>query len=684
MANTDLPFPNSSSRHENGSLFGLTRYGRKKRTVFLLLIIVVGSVLWFNSDLHRLTNNSSDLQQDNIANYIPDDATGVSFDELSKGADAAKSAHETSKIDVGTEGQPLIEENEDEELELNEQKKKDAQNENAAVVSKKPPTTSADNTSGSKTKSNSNNGSSNKLPSAATIELQPQHFKYFLVIATKADHLSRRQIIRQSYFGLTDNMEACLKRDKGLNYLFWIYGEEPKPKTPERRLYEAEKMEWNDLEKVGYDSYDQNAILKWVETTLNERGVTYDYLIIQDSYSLVQLNYIQQQLQAEAGKMWEVSKSVTDLAWLPAQSDKVLIAGKDAVKKAMARENELKDISVQDDENASPSTIMANYYEFYRSISVQMNFITTKKDVDRLKTMLGELPVFVSRDENRFETWTNNVESIPDMTVAVSNIYQDADFTSVAEKLNVGAASLCKTLERPTIAVMTSSFIYPDGCMERSASLAADNKRQYALRHQYAFVSRSTEFAQQEVRDVKRRTVWGKIDAVQKVLPKYEWIFWMDMDAVIMNADQTLQGILDDLRVKYPEGPRAFEKNIDLVIAKPTRDKMINAGVFLLRNTEWAHKFLNAVQASKNWYNKGPSYEQGAMWDIIQLPGYKEKVLLLENDDHTFNTLPKRYIPGDFIVHFAPDKCPGPAVLKGLEAAKRIQQGEMVLTMDDE
>lgn len=411
---------------------------------------------------------------------------------------------------------------------------------------------------------------------------------------------------------------------------------------------------------------------------MSERGVTFDYLIIQDGYSLIQLNYIQQQIQSEVGKMWEVGKTANDIAWVSPKNSNVLVAGVDAVKKLLERESEMKDVVAE-----GGATLMTNFYEFYRSITVQLKHITAKKQVERLQSFKDELPIFID-DQKRFTTWGNNVESIPDMTIAVSNIYQDTDFSAVAKALNVGVASLCKPLEKASIAVVTSSFIYPDSCMEPSAALAADNKRQYAIAHNYAFVARSNEFAQQELRTTKRRTVWGKIDAVQKVLPKYDWLFWMDMDAVIMNPDITVQGILDDLRAKYPDGPRAFEKNIDLVIAKPTKDKMINAGVFFMRNTEWAQKFLNAVQDSKKWYNQGPSYEQGAMWDLIQLPGYKERVLLLENDDHTFNTLPYRYVPGDFIVHFAPDKCPGPAVLNGLEAAELIQQGEVITSFKED
>ncbi|KAI8364467.1 galactosyl transferase GMA12/MNN10 family-domain-containing protein [Choanephora cucurbitarum] len=633
---SDLPFPNSS-RAENTSLFGGARFGRKKRTIIILLLVVVFFVLWFNSDLDRSSAVS-------VGNYVPDDATGISPDEQKA------SEHKN----VLEEEEQLIEE---------EEEVQDIPVVHTEPVStpKKPPTVTKP--------------SESSLKPVTTINMTPQHFKYFVVIASRADNMSRRQLIRDTYFGQKDNIEPCMKRDKGVNYMFWVYGNEPTPKSAERRLYETEKMEWNDLEKVTATAYSQDAVLKWVNTNLAARGVTFDYLIIQDAHSVIQFNYIQQQVLNEVGKMWEVKKGATDLAWVSPEHENVVVAGSEAIKKVLENETQFKDIVAE-------GALMTNYYEFYRSIKLQLNFVTARKEVDRLVETMSQLPVFIEKSDS-FITWTNTIESIPDMPIAVTDVYQDGDFDSVAKTIKVGATSLCKPLEKANIAVVTSSFIYADSCMEPSAALAADNKREYAKAHNYAFVARSTEFAQQEVRSVKRRTVWGKIDAVQKVLPRYDWLFWMDMDAVIMNPEITVQDILDDLRKKYPDGPRAFESKIDLVIAKPTRDKMINAGVFFLRNTPWAQKFLNDVQASKNWYNQGPSYEQGAMWDLIQLPGYKEHVLLLENDDHTFNTLPKRYVPGDFIVHFAPDKCPGPAVLKGLEAAQLIQEGEIITSFEE-
>ncbi|KAI9257771.1 galactosyl transferase GMA12/MNN10 family-domain-containing protein [Helicostylum pulchrum] len=629
MAGSELPFP-TNTRTDN-SLFGGARFGRKKRTIFILLLVAVFFVLWFNSGLDRL-NGTQDV----------DTSKQTKDDTLDKG--------------TFLPSQDSLDEVEDvEDIEENKEVTKPKQD--TVKEAEEKPTTKY-------------------TPPTTIYKTTPQHFKYFMVIASRATNLSRRQLIRDTYFGLHDNVEPCMKRDKGLNYLFWVYGDIPASKTPERRLYETEKMEYNDLEKVDKTAYNQDDILRWAETTLSDRGITYDFLIVQDGYSLVHLNYIQQTLQSEIGKLPQ-GKEATDMAWVSPDNNNALVAGSTAVKKLMENEELYKDMIAEEG-----STLMANFYEFSRSISIQLNHITSKKDVSRLKALVEDIPLFIS-EINRFSSWENHVEAIPDMTIAVANIYQDADFTSVANALSLGYASLCKPLEKASIAVVTSSFIY-DACMEPSASLAADNKRQYALAHNYAFVARSAEFAHQALRDEKRRPVWGKIDVVQKVLPKYDWIFWMDMDAVVLNPDQTVQTLLDEFRDNFPEGPRAFESQIDLVISKPTKDKMINAGVFFMRNTEWSQKFLNAVQEAKEWYNKSPSYEQGAMWELLQQPGFKEHVLLLEDDDHTFNTFPKFYTPGDFIVHFAPDKCPNAAVLEGLKAAQKIQEGETITSFKED
>ncbi|KAG1143587.1 hypothetical protein G6F37_006802 [Rhizopus arrhizus] len=635
MASAELPFPNSA--RNDSSLFGGTRLSRRKRIIFLLLLFVVFFVLLFSSDLSRVQNAISSSAQEEQAS--------------------------TSNKEHQSANEAIIEDEVlEEELPQFE------------VVTTTTTTTKA---TATKKPSAATNKSSAKPKPEIIVETpaqaQQQHFKYFIIIASKVNHSSRRQLIRNTYFGLQDNLEPCMKRDKGVQYLFWLYGDLPKAKTAERRLYETEKMEWNDFIKLEIDTYDQDILLRWAKDYFQKYNISFDFLIVQDSYSFIQLNYIQQTIDAEKNKLSETAVP-TDLVWFSPQHTNLLVTGSNALDKLWEYESDIIDL-------VPDSTLMSNLYEFSRAVEAQKKVISSKSETNRLREYF-KLPVFLG-EQNRFITWSNSVEAVSDMTVSVANVYQDSDFASLAQKLNVGSVSICKVLEKSSIAVVTSSFIYPDSCMEKAAPPAADNKREYAMKHNYAFVARSTEFAQQALRADKRRTVWGKIDVVQKVLPKYDWIFWLDIDAVIMNPEQTVQGILDKLRSEYPGGARKFEENIDLVIARPTRDKMINAGVFFMRNTEWAQEFLGDLQDFTKWYNLSPSYEQGGMWELIQLSKHKSHVLLLDNDDHTFNTLPKRYVPGDFIVHFAPDKCPGPAVLKGLEAAKKIQNGEMITRFEE-
>ncbi|KAI9253223.1 galactosyl transferase GMA12/MNN10 family-domain-containing protein [Sporodiniella umbellata] len=625
MASSELPF--TSNGRTEPSLFGGSRLSRRKRTIFLLLLVALFFVLLFSADLNRVQNAVSSTHQDD------------SLPEV---------AH-----------RPLPEEEEEEEdilvnhpVEVTTKKKTPAATETPNAA--KPTTVQPPN-----------------LIIETPERPKQQHYKYFIIVASDINHSSRRQLIRSSYFGFNDNLEPCMKRDKGVQYLFWLYGNLPKTKTAERRSYETEKMEWNDFIKVKTDTYNQDVLLKWAKDYLKKNTITFDFLIVQDTYSFTQLNYIQQTIDAEKGKL-PLTTLATDLVWYSPKYTNTLVAGSSALEKMWEYQS---DVSNQD----TDSTLLSSFFEFTRAIDFEKK-IGTKAEVARLSKYFS-LPIFLGEQE-RFVTWNNYVEGIADMTVSVANVFQDSDFAALVKRLNLGTISVCKPLEKATIAVVSSSYIYPDSCMERAAPPAADNKREYALSHNYAFVARSTEFEQQSLRADKRRPVWGKVDVVQKVLPKYDWIFWMDMDAVIMNPEHTVQGILDTLRSQYPDGPRMFEENIDLVIAKPSRDKLINAGVFFMRNTEWSRQFLNEVQGFKKWYNLGSNYEQGAMWELIQLKKHKSHVLLLDQDDHTFNTFPSFYKSGDFVVHFAPDKCPGPAVLKGLEAAKKIEDGEKITSSD--
>ncbi|KAI9468683.1 galactosyl transferase GMA12/MNN10 family-domain-containing protein [Zychaea mexicana] len=526
------------------------------------------------------------------------------------------------------------------------------------------------------------------------------HYAYIIVIASEAPYQSRRNLIRSSYFGLYDNLIPCMRYNTDVFYTFWIHGGPPPSNTPQRRQYEAEKMEWNDMvEMPSHVPFEQETVLDWVESTLKtSRRIEYDYLIIQDIETFLQLHVIKREL--DAGVIGEYSNmpyvvsmdQPLNLIWgsfSGTEDDKhAAIIGADAAQLAMSKRDQIQQ------QFAVSKHLLTNTYNYYRAVSGVLKAETdaTLEPEEAVEEQGRLIPEFVREDRfsdtRRFIRWENNVESVHIEDQAITKVYQDSDFSDLARWTSLRSLSTCTrhyySSDRPndrdpaSIAVVTSSYIY-DSCMEPSATLAAENKRQYAIKHGYSFVARSSEFAQQLVKH--RKIVWGKIDVVEKLLPKYRWLFWLDMDAVVMDQSRSIEALLEKASNSY----QGNFNEIDLIIARPHQDKMINAGVFLIRNSRWSLQFLREVQDTIEWYNRGPSFEQGAMADVINRPENRNHVLLLDGDDQTFNTLPRLYTPNiSFVVHFAPDKCPNDAVLKGLEAADIIRQGGIVSSLDEE
>ncbi|KAI9258946.1 galactosyl transferase GMA12/MNN10 family-domain-containing protein [Phascolomyces articulosus] len=489
------------------------------------------------------------------------------------------------------------------------------------------------------------------------------HYTYLVVIASTATAFTRRNLIRQTYFGLNDNIEPCMQYNTDTYYKFWVYGNSIPRNTADRRLYEAEKMEWNDLVEVSDGvHFEQSNILEWTDKVLvGEQSITYDYLIVQDVDSFIQISNLKKELSE--------TKS-TNVVWgsfAAQEADKYAFAiGSTATQQALKLWH-----TTYDREGQNLLTDIYLHYQHEANDPKAPLFL--RKD--------GTLRQFVNAaGSNTIELNQENAATV----MAAIHVHQDDLFIHLAQWSMLQSTTVCLNNKsnkvypprgQERIALMTSSYIYPDNCMEPSATLSSMNKRKYAEKHHHAFVPRSIEFAQQK----GRKTVWGKVDAVQNVLPHYDWIFWTDMDCVIMNTERSLNELLDKLRHDYSEGPDAFDKNVNFIASRPPRDPMLNAGVFFLRNSEWSMQFLNEVQAFTAWYNKRPAYEQGAMADVAK--NYPSNVYLLYPDVHTFNTFPQFYNPGDFIVHYAPDGCPNPYVLDGLDAAAKIEQGQVVETL---
>lgn len=171
------------------------------------------------------------------------------------------------------------------------------------------------------------------------------------------------------------------------------------------------------------------------------------------------------------------------------------------------------------------------------------------------------------------------------------------------------------------------------------------NKSNYCKKH-------GIEFIYFEQRLSTRHAQWDKIKTVQKTLPWFDYVIWMDADAVFNNFNTSFKDIINE----HPDAP--------LIICKdPCYDGesvhlMINTGIMIFKNTSVSHKMLHDVWTSVEDYNvleldkysyEGYPHEQGALANLLNHK-YKNNFVLKEQ--YCFNTHQNCLTSSTFICHF--------------------------------
>ncbi|KAF9345348.1 hypothetical protein BGX26_003252 [Mortierella sp. AD094] len=469
-----------------------------------------------------------------------------------------------------------------------------------------------------------------------------------VLIPSSWTQMQNRQWVRQTLFGIRNNLEPCKKYDGRIIYKFYIHGHSTWLKTTihsaefmqaqVRDLY-GEFMEYNDYTFTNKTVTDHHAVwgdaLTWaVEKFIPEQKIQVENVLIFDSTTLVNLPKIEA----------SIKPAVNADGFIYTWGEPTPFAG-------------MASYSVVEQIVQNRNAIKENHklVDIFTGAALYFAYPAQKYKVEK---GVGQL-------------WASDIDQVDTTMEVVGQIYQLEDWAPIAEKLAIKTTPACAADpdRKKNIALLTSSYIYSDMCMAEASLPSAENKRTYATKHGYDFVARAAEFAQEEHRG--RRLVWGKIGAIQKVLPHYEWLFWMDMDAVVADLDKDLRGIIREAEDKKENDG----EEISLIVARPVRDKMLNAGVMLIKNTDWSRRFFNEVQTKVDW-NRKSSYEQAAIWEVMNEPKWSSGVYLYNGNDHIMNTFPKQYREGDFIIHFAPAGCPSVPVL---EALRKIKNGESVL-----
>ncbi|KAG0346436.1 hypothetical protein BG004_001750 [Podila humilis] len=486
-----------------------------------------------------------------------------------------------------------------------------------------------------------------------------------IVIPSSWTQMQNRRWVRETVFGIQNNLEPCKKHDGRILYKFYIHGRSTWLKSgihsaefnqaQVRDLY-AEFMEYDDYyfsnTTVAYRHTIWDEALNWaVNTFIPDEKIKVNNVLIFDSTTIVNVPEIEKAARKEAAAGAVNGGASSEMLYTWSEPD-----------------------SATSTNNKAFAAMIS-----YATLRTILNKGTAIKQLHVNSTLVEGAALYYTRKDSPFKVirgnaqlWTSDIDQVHPTSIVVGQVYQQEDWQPIAHKLTIAPVAACAIdkARKNNVAVLTSSYVYVDMCMAEASLPSAENKRSYAKKHGYDYVARSAEFAQEEFRG--RRLVWGKIGAIQKVLPHYEWLLWMDMDAIVANPEKDVRDII---RMAENAAEREYDE-VSLIVSRPRKDKMLNAGVMLIKNSDWSRRFFSEVQRRKNWYHKRPSYEQGAIWEVMQEEKWASGVHLFDRDDHTMNSFPAYYETGDFVIHFAPAGCPAVPVLEALD---KIKKGESAL-----
>ena len=195
------------------------------------------------------------------------------------------------------------------------------------------------------------------------------------------------------------------------------------------------------------------------------------------------------------------------------------------------------------------------------------------------------------------------------------------------------------------------------------------NRKEYAKKYGYSVINAN------DLIDKSRPAAWSKLIAVKKYLQLYDYIFYIDMDAVIMDMNRPLtdfihitinhpyhiqtQNKLNHLsnqslyRKKSKDDNNDYNNQIDIIMTNDWNGP--NTGIWLIRNSTWSINFLHLLWSQTQFLNeKSPNgipypfeYEQRAfhyllntdIWQKRKLPRYQEYI---NNKDNNSNKIPIR------------------------------------------
>ena len=120
-----------------------------------------------------------------------------------------------------------------------------------------------------------------------------------------------------------------------------------------------------------------------------------------------------------------------------------------------------------------------------------------------------------------------------------------------------------------------------DDNIKEYADLAKDINKKYCDLHNYTLLIGRKKYFDD------RHVAWEKIYFVYINLKDYDYVIWIDADA-FFNIDNKNNNMLEDIIKKKIKKDIIFSEDIPF-------NGIINSGIFIVKNTDYSHKFLETI-----------------------------------------------------------------------------------------
>jgi hypothetical protein len=135
---------------------------------------------------------------------------------------------------------------------------------------------------------------------------------------------------------------------------------------------------------------------------------------------------------------------------------------------------------------------------------------------------------------------------------------------------------------------------------------ASLNHHEYSNKHGYSYVKEIVKNNDY----IDWHPTWIKINVLKKYLPLYDYVVWIDADAVFVNQDITIENLIDG--------------DVDLVVPKLEVDKIsgnvwthTTTGFMVWKNSEWSNSMLNLLWDEPKQFRFEFFHEQSRLDELL-------------------------------------------------------------------